>query len=103
MDCGGQLETTVNPYKKGLLGAFRVSRNLVFYGNRNNPVTTQAAILSSDGYLAGFELYWNFSGGGLVPNTSSTLWIESNRTNRVNAQGLELETKNALGIYTSAQ
>jgi len=103
VDCGGQLETAINPYRKGLLGTFRVSRNMVFYGNRNNSNTGLNVNLSSDGYLANFGLYWDFNGAGLVPNTSSTSWIESNRVNRVNAQGLELETMNALGIYTAAQ
>jgi hypothetical protein len=105
LDCNGQFETAINPYRKGLLGTFRVSRSMVFYGNRNNSLTTQNVNLSSDGWLANFILYWDFNGGtGLVPNiTSSPLWVESNRVNRVNAQGLELETMNAVGIYTAAQ
>jgi len=59
--------------------------------------------LADDGYLQSFALYWDFSGASLVPNTSGLLWMESNRTNRFNASGLEMETKNALGIYTAAQ
>ncbi|HLX66436.1 MAG TPA: hypothetical protein VKR41_05560, partial [Puia sp.] len=102
-NCGGQLEQAVNPYRKGLLGNYRVSRSLVFYGSRNNPVTTQNVNLSSDGYLASFALYWYFNGTGLAPSTSNPLWVESDQVNRVNAQGLQLETENALGIYTAAQ
>jgi hypothetical protein len=102
--CNGTiLEQTINPYRKGLLGTYRPSRTLVFYGDRNNKVTTQAVKLSSDGYLPNFGLYWNFNGGGLAPNASSTLWVESDRINRMNAQGLQLETRNAVGIYTAAQ
>ncbi|HLZ85966.1 MAG TPA: hypothetical protein VKQ52_01945, partial [Puia sp.] len=102
-DCNGQPEKTINPYRKGLLGTFRVSRSLVFYGHRNDSLITQNVNLSSDGWLARFGLYWDFNGGGLVPNTSNPLWMESDRVNRVNAQGLQLETRNALGIYTAAQ
>jgi hypothetical protein len=102
-NCSGTLETAINPYRKGLLGVFRSYRNLVFYNNRTETNPVVATNLSKNGFLANFQPYWNFSGSGLVPNTTSPLWVENIRTTRVNAQGLELETKNALGIYTAAQ
>ena len=102
-DCNGTLETAINPYRKGLLGVFRNSRTMVFYNNRTETDPKVTVNLPKNGFLANFALYWGFSGAGLVPNTTNPLWVESIRTNRVNAQGMELETKNALGIYTSAQ
>jgi hypothetical protein len=102
-DCSGTLEN-INPYVKGLLGNFRNLRTMVCYGPRSEADPTQPTNLPQNGYIAHFSPYWNFgSGSGLEPNTTSPLWIESVRTTRVNAQGLELETRNALGIYTSAQ
>ena len=102
-NCSGTLETAINPYRKGLLGVFRSFRNMVFYNNRTETNPTVGTNLSKNGFLASFTPYWNFSGTGLAPNTTSALWVESIRTDRVNAQGLELETKNALGIYSAGQ
>ncbi|HEV2481621.1 MAG TPA: hypothetical protein VGS79_18250 [Puia sp.] len=101
-DCSGTMEN-INPYVKGLLGNFRNFRRMVCYGPRTDTVPTQPTNLPQNGFIANFSPYWNFGSSGLQPNTTSPLWIESVRTTRVNAQGLELETKNALGIYTSAQ
>ena len=101
-DCNGTMET-INPYVKGLLGNFRNFRTMVCYGPRNDTVPTAPTNLPQSGFIANFSPYWNFGSSGLQPNTTSPLWIESVRTTRVNAQGLELETKNALDIYTSAQ
>ena len=102
-NCSGTLETAINPYRKGLLGVFRTFRNMVFYNNRTETNPTVATNLPKNGLLASFTPYWNFSGSGLAPNTTNALWVENIRTTRVNAQGLELETMNALGIYTAAQ
>ena len=101
-NCTGTLEN-INPYVKGLLGNFRNFRTMVCYGPRTEADPTATTNLSKNGFIANFSPYWNFGGSGLQPNTTSPLWIESVRTTRVNAQGLELETKNALDIYTSAQ
>jgi hypothetical protein len=103
--CNGPLlEPAINPYRKGLLGDFRPSRSLVFYGSRNDSNITVATNLAQNGFLANFTPYWSFNTSNqLVPNTTNTLWLENNRTTRYNAKGLELETKNALNIYTAAQ
>jgi hypothetical protein len=101
-NCTGTLEN-INPYVKGLLGNFRNFRTMVCYGPRTEADPTQPTNLPKNGFIANFSPYWSFGSSGLQPNTGSPLWIESVRTTRVNAQGLELETKNALGIYTSAQ
>ncbi len=101
-NCSGTMEN-INPYVKGLLGNFRNFRTMVCYGPRTETDPTQPTNLPKNGFIANFSPYWGFGTNGLQPNTTSPLWIESVRTTRVNAQGLELETKNALGIYTSAQ
>ena len=103
-DCKGHLERTMNPYRKGLLGNFRNFRSLVFYANRAETDPTTTTNLPKNGFLSNFSLYWDFNTSNqLVPNTTNTFWIENIRTNRVNARGEEMETKNALNIYTSAQ
>jgi len=102
-DCNGNLEKVINPYRKGLLGNFRASRNMVFYANRMETDPAVGTNLPQNGFLANFSLYWDFNASNqLVPNTTSTWWVERARTTRVNARSLQLETKDAMGVYTSA-
>ena len=103
--CNGTLlEQAINPYRRGLLGDFRPSRSLLFYGSRNDSNIAVATNLPQNGFLANFTPYWSFNTSNqLVPNTTSSLWLENTRTTLYNAKGLELETKNALNIYTAAQ
>jgi hypothetical protein len=105
IDCSGYLEKKINPYRKGLLGNFRGYRNLVFYGERaqNNP--TVPTNISQDGFLSGFNPYWNFNtDNNMVPDISpGSKWVWNSEGTRYNARGMELETKDALNIYTAAQ
>jgi len=102
--CNGTLLGPVNPYRRGLLGNFRPFRNLVFYGSRNDSNISVATNLPQNGFLANFAPYWSFNSSNyLAPNTTNSRWLESIRTTLYSAKGLELETKNALNIYTAAQ
>jgi hypothetical protein len=103
-DCNGHTEKTINPYRKNMLGDFKPYRTMLFYGNRGGAGIADQTNLPNEGTLSGFSLYWDFnSSGKLTPVTSNPLWVESNRVTRYNAMGLEVETKNALNIYTAAQ
>lgn len=104
VNCTGYLEKNINPYRKGLLGTFRGYRNMVFYGDRAETNPTAATNLPQNGFLSGFFTYWNFNASNnLVPDVASTKWVWNTQATRYNSKGLELETKDALGIYTSAQ
>ena len=104
-NCNGSLlETAINPYRKGLLGNFRPSRSLAFYGPRTETDPTQPTNLPANGFLANFVLYWDFNtSNALSPNTTSTLWVPKDQSTRFNGKGMELETVNPLGIFTAAQ
>lgn len=106
-DCSGYLEKKINPYVKGLLGNFRGYRSMVFYGDRNTPARqspTSSTNLPVDGFLADFTPYWNFNNySNMVPDVSNTKWVWNSEATRFNSKGMELETKDALGIYTAAQ
>jgi hypothetical protein len=105
VDCDGYLDRKINPYTKGLLGVFRSDLSKVFYGSRieTNPVSQTA--ISKNGFLQDFSLYWNFSStnNNLIPDEQSSKWVWNSRITKFNAKGMELETKDALGIYTAAQ
>lgn len=103
-DCSGHYEKNINPYRKGLLGTFRGYRNMVFYGDRTETNPAVATNISQNGFLHDFALYWDFDGNNnLVPATADTRWVWNSQVTRYNARGMELETKDALNIYTSAQ
>ena len=110
-DCvNGYLEKNINPYCKGLLGNFRAYQSKVFYDVRgdaseNNVVPPILTNLPANGFLPNFKLYWNFNAlNNLVPDVANTAqWVWNSQVTKVNARGLELETKDALGIYTAAQ
>jgi len=103
-DSLGYLDKNINPYSKGLVGNFRPYRTMVFYDTRKEYDTTSSTNLSVNGYLSNFKLYWDFNASSnLIPDTTSTQWVWNNKLNKTNSKGLELETVDALGIYTSAQ
>ncbi|HVM86671.1 MAG TPA: hypothetical protein VMT76_00690 [Puia sp.] len=103
-DSLGYLEKNINPYRKGMVGIFKPYRTMVFYDTRKEYDTTSSTNLSVNGYLNSFKLYWDFNGSSnLVPDTNSVQWVWNNKLNKTNSKGLELETVDALGIYTSAE
>jgi hypothetical protein len=103
-DSTGYFEKSVNPYRKGLLGIFRSFRNMVFFDGRNEYDTTINTNISENGFLKDFKSYWNYNvSSKLMPDTVSTQWVWNSKLSKVNSRGLELETQDALGIYTAAQ
>lgn len=104
-DCNGYLEKKINPYVKGLIGNFKDHRSLVFYGNRNEQSTApNSTAIRTNGYLSDFTQYWNFNtANNLVPEVTNTKWVWNSENLKYNSKGLQLENKDALNIYTSAQ
>jgi hypothetical protein len=105
-DCNGYLEKKINPYVKGLIGNYKAYRGMVYYGDRVQiPTTPNTTKIRKDGYLGtDFSMYWNFNASyNLVPNTTNAKWVWNNESLKYNSKGLELETKDALNIYTAAQ
>ncbi|MFL5743479.1 MAG: hypothetical protein ACJ751_02355 [Niastella sp.] len=100
----GALEQNINPYRKGLLGNFRAYRNMVFYDGRMENDTTGNTNIAENGMLKDFKLYWDFNGySNLVPDETSIQWVWNARSTRYNTKGLEMETQDALGVFTAAQ
>lgn len=101
-DSLGYLEKAINPYRKGLLGNFRSNRSMVFYDTRKEYDTTANTNISTNGLLNSFKLYWYFNTANLAPDTLSTQWVWNTKVNKFNAKGLQLETQDALGVFTAA-
>src|SRR5690606_21274681 len=103
-NCEGYLENSINPYVKGLLGTFRVSKSKIFYDNRKETNPLIKSNIATNGILENFKLYWDFNElNNLVSDDLSSQWVWNSEVTRVNARGLELETKDALNRYTTAQ
>ena len=103
-DCNGYYEKHINPYVKGLVGNFRPWRSKVFYDYRTETNPASTTIIQQNGFVANFKPYWNFNtANNLVPDLASTQWVWNSQLSKVNAKGMELETFNALNIYTAAQ
>jgi hypothetical protein len=104
-DCTAEWEKSINPYRKGLLGTFRPHRSMVYYDKRTEENATSPTDLPNNGQLTtNFKLYWDFnSQNNLVPDLTNTKWVWNSQITRLNAKGMELETKDALNIYTAAQ
>jgi hypothetical protein len=103
-DPAGNLEKSINPYRKGLLGNFSASRGMVYYHSRISSDPAVATNLPQDGFLSDFKPYWDFNtANNLVPDLSNAKWVWNSEITRINAKGAELENRNALNIYTAAQ
>lgn len=99
-----------NPYKSGILGNWHSLRSYAFDVSRIN-LTSDLAVLNStnirrSGYYSSFAPFWVSNGTSFVSNTSSGLfnkWIWASEVTQFNNKGLEVENKDALGRYSSAQ
>lgn len=106
LSCTGILEKNINPYVKGLLGNFKPYRSYTYYGNRNETDPNSSTAIRKNGYLNNFNNYWNyefFPSVRLAPNVSNANWVWNSELTKLNGKGQELETKDALNRYTSAQ
>jgi len=96
-------DTTVNPYRFGLLGNWRPARSYVYYDNRKETDPGQSTDIRNNGAITGFIPYWSFTADRLAPATDTVKWVWNTESTLFNKRGLELENHNALGIYNSAQ
>ena len=104
IDSLAPLEISINPYIKGLLGNFRPYRNMVFYDARRESDTDSITNISDYGFLKNFKSYWAINGqNNLVPDSLSTQWVWNTLVEKSNSKGQDIESRDALGIYSSVQ
>lgn len=105
LSCNGILEKTINPYIKGLVGNFRPQRSYTYYGDREGADTLSATAIRRNGGIRNFIAYWKFNPvtSMLQPDSAATKWVWNSELMKVNAKGQELETRDALNRYTTAQ
>ena len=104
VDCSGILEKKINPYLRGLIGNLKPYKSYTYYGSRAESDPTTNTDIRKNGYLLNFTNFWSFSGNSnLVPDYTNTNWVWNSELTKVNGKNQELETKDALNMYTSVQ
>jgi hypothetical protein len=112
--CGNLPGYKVNPFAVGIKGNWRPQINYTYLTDRIQSITTQANGLNtqvrSDGYYSSFaDLYSNPNATGVyndwtmpAPSTTVNKWVFTVQSSKYNQYGVEVETKDALGRYSSA-
>jgi hypothetical protein len=96
----------INPYYTGILGNWRPKSSYVYQVSRENLVSDPAKSGSTDirrsGAYSVFSPFWSYS-SGVWNQSADTRWIAANEMTYFNQKGLEVENKDALNRYSSAQ
>ena len=102
--CVGDYEPSINPYRKGLMGLYRGYKSMIYYGSRIDSVTSVVTNITANGYVVNYKPYWDFNASlQFCPDYSNKNWLWNIQSTRFNSKGLQLETKDALNVYSSAQ
>lgn len=95
---------TVNPYMLNMLGVWRPVRTYAFNDQRTPSSGTTATNVRVDGYYDNFDEFYSFNEGSGVWDIDSIdeNWIWTTEAKAFDKHGNEVESKNALNIYSSA-
>ncbi|TDX02072.1 hypothetical protein [Dinghuibacter silviterrae] len=96
-------DTTVNPYRFGILGNWRTQKAYTYVDNRKQTDFSQHTDIRNDGTMINYLPYWSFTSAKMSPATDTVKWIWSVETTLFNKRGLQQESRNALGIYNAVQ
>lgn len=105
----GCTNTVVNPYQSGLLGNWRVKKELVYdtkrVANKLNVAVAGAGAthLRNSGYFELFEPYWKRANQGWIPDKTNTKWQWTSEVMKVDRKGQEIESQDALKRFSAAQ
>jgi hypothetical protein len=104
--CASPLNRAVNPYVAGILGNWRMMQSFAFQENRTNPRPsgTTSTNIRTGGTYNQVVPFWSYSSNAWNQVAATELrWIASNEMMLFNTKGLELENKDALNRFSSAQ
>lgn len=94
-------DTSVNPYVGGLAGNWRPLRKYTMYTDHNEVNATQSLHARTAGTIFNFTYYWKLNNKKWVVQPDTVRWLWMNETTLYNRRGMEVETKDPLGRYTS--
>ncbi len=91
---------SANPYVIGTLGNWRVKSSYAFVAPRLQTNSNSNSNLRVDGFYANFSPFYKNNGGRWSPNPYG--WVAASEITNVSTEGRELESRDALGRYSSA-
>ncbi|MBL7932302.1 MAG: hypothetical protein JNL60_10385 [Bacteroidia bacterium] len=114
--CGNLPNTKVNPFVKGIKGNWRVKSQYSYLTDRVQNISSGTngtnTDIRKDGYYKSFRnLYLIVDSASTTPpyrdwtiqaNSGNYKWVNTLETTKYNEAGIEVETKDALGRYSSA-
>jgi hypothetical protein len=99
-------QVILNPYYTGILGNWRPKSSFVYQVNRENLQSDPAKFgntdIRSSGAYSVFSPFWNYSSNAWNQSIDNR-WIAANEMTYFNTKGLEVENKDALNRYSSAE
>ncbi len=102
--CFDRVGDTINPYYTGILGNWRPWQTFAFHSDRSTGTAASGKTdIRNAGYYLNYYSFWNFSGQRFVPTTDFSRWVWSSYVTYYNAKGMEVENRDALNRYSSAQ
>jgi hypothetical protein len=107
--CPVPVDQKINPYYTGLKGNWRGKQSYVYRTDRNPKIDPQNnAHLPTNtrkgGVFKEFTSFYKAENGKFVPKyQADNKWVASATVTKVNGKGQEVENKDALGKYSSAQ
>lgn len=95
---------TVNPFMKNMKGVWRPLKSYAFHDLRTPSAATPGTNIRTDGSYDNFDEFYSYNSGTEVWNIDSVdeNWIWTNESTLFDKHGNEIESKNALNIYSSA-
>ncbi len=107
--CPSRINDHINPYRMGLKGNWRGKESFVYYTNRDAKIDPSNSAnlptnLRKGGIFDQFTSFYKIQSGRFVPwYENDSKWVASATVTMVNEKGQEVENKDALGKYSSAQ
>lgn len=106
-EAGSSIGSTINPYKAGIIGNWRMQKQFVYHGRRKNVPgndnITGSTNIRKSGFYETFAPLYSFIGDGAFEfSGGDENWIMSSEVTKYNGKGLEVENKDALNRYSSA-
>lgn len=100
--CKTYITDTINPYRWGVLGNWRMERAYTFYHERKEADAASAETdIRKEGELKSFIPYWHFTATDIKSVEDTTKWVWNSAISQYNRKGFEIENYDPLGRYNS--
>lgn len=95
-------DSSVNPYRWGILGNWRPDRAYTYYYDRKeSDAGVTATDIRKEGELKSFIPYWQLGNDSITPAKDSSRWVWNSASSLYNRKGYETENYDPLGRYNS--